>query len=55
MAAGIGYAGTLAMGQATLLYFERGKRQPGPGEVSDLKTRALEEAQGFLSRLRQRP
>lgn len=55
VAAGIGYAGTLAMGQATLIYFERGKLQPGPGEVSDLKTRAIEEAQGFLSRLRQRP
>ncbi len=50
----IGYAGTLAMGRATVLYFERGKKEPGPGERSEIMRRAREEAEAFLSRLRRR-
>ncbi len=50
----IGYAGTLAMGRATVLYFERGKKEPGPGERSEIMRRAREEAEAFLSRIRRR-
>ena len=50
----IGYAGTLAMGRATILYFERGKKEIGPGERSEILHRASEEAKVFLSRLRRR-
>lgn len=46
----IGYAGTLAMGRTTVLYFERGRRQPGEGEVSDIRLRAAEEAREFVAR-----
>ena len=49
-AAAVGYAGTLAMGRAAILYFERGKQQPGPRERNELSRRALEEAKAFLSR-----
>ena len=52
-AGAIGYAGTLAMGRAALLYFERG-RQPESGELSDIRRRAQEEAKSFFSRLRRR-
>ena len=50
----IGYAGTLVMGRATILYFERGKEEPKPGEASELRRRVLEEAEDFLSRARRR-
>ena len=50
----VGYAGTLAMGRATILYFERGKREPDPGELSRIRHRAQEETKTFLSRLRRR-
>ena len=49
-AAAVGYAGTLAMGRAAILYFERGKQQPGPRERNEISRRALEEAKAFLSR-----
>ena len=53
-AAAIGYAGTVAMGRATMLYFERGKQKPGEGEISEIRQRAIEEAKVFVSRLRRR-
>ncbi|MDP9454335.1 MAG: DUF697 domain-containing protein [Actinomycetota bacterium] len=50
----IGYAGTVAMGRAAILYFERGGVQPGPGERSEILRRAQEEAKAFASRIRRR-
>lgn len=50
----IGYAGTLAMGRATMLYFERGKQEVGQKEMSEIKQRAIKEAEAFVSRLRNR-
>jgi uncharacterized protein (DUF697 family) len=52
--AAIGYAGTLAMGRASVLYFERGKRELSPGERSEILRRASEEAKVFISRIRRR-
>jgi uncharacterized protein (DUF697 family) len=53
-AAVIGYAGTVAMGRATMLYFERGKQKLAEEEVSEIRRRAIEEAKVFVSRLRRR-
>lgn len=53
-AAVIGYAGTIAMGRATTLYFERGKQHVGEGEMSEIRRRAVAEAENFVSRLRNR-
>ena len=53
-AAAIGYAGTVAMGRATMLYFERDKQKLGEGEISEIRERAIEEAKVFVSRLRRR-
>jgi uncharacterized protein (DUF697 family) len=53
-AAVIGYAGTVAMGRATMLYFERGKQELEEGEIADIRRRAVEEAKVFVSRLRRR-
>jgi uncharacterized protein (DUF697 family) len=53
-AAAIGYAGTVAMGRAVMLYFERGKQELGEGEISEIRQRAIEEAKVFVSRLRRR-
>ncbi len=50
----IGYAGTVAMGRATILYFERGGVAPGPAERSEILRRAQEEAKAFASRVRRR-
>ena len=50
----IGYAGTLAMGRATILYFERGKKEPDPAERSEILRRAREEAEAFVARLHRR-
>lgn len=50
----IGYAGTVAMGRASILYFERGKVEPGPAEKSEILRRAQDEAKAFVSRLRRR-
>ena len=50
----IGYAGTVAMGRAAILYFERGKVEPGPAERSEILRRAREEAKAFVSRARRR-
>ncbi len=52
--AAIGYAGTLAMGRATILYFERGKKEIAPGERSEILRRASEEAKTIISRMRHR-
>jgi uncharacterized protein (DUF697 family) len=53
-AAAIGYAGTVAMGRATMLYFERGKQKLEEGEIAEIRRRALEEARVFVSHLRRR-
>jgi uncharacterized protein (DUF697 family) len=53
-AAAIGYAGTLAMGRSTMLYFERGGQKVGAEEMEVIKGRAAEEAKTFVSRLRRR-
>src|SRR5215216_2073225 len=50
----IGYAGTVAMGRATVLYFERGKQRVGDEEFAEIRRRAVEEAEAFISRLRRR-
>lgn len=50
----IGYAGTLAMGRSAMLYFERGKREPHPEELSKIRRWASEETKAFLSRVRRR-
>ena len=53
-AAAIGYAGTVAMGRATVLYFERDKQSVGEEELSEIRRRAIEEAEAFISRFRRR-
>jgi uncharacterized protein (DUF697 family) len=53
-AAVIGYAGTVAMGRSTILYFERGGQKVGAEEMEQIKHRATEEAKTFVSRLRHR-
>lgn len=50
----IGYAGTLAMGRTAILYFERGKRELDPEELSKIRNWAYEETKTFLSRWRRR-
>ena len=52
--AAIGYAGTLAMGRSTMLYFERGGQKVGAEEMEGIRDRAAEEAKAFVSRLRRR-
>jgi uncharacterized protein (DUF697 family) len=46
--AAIGYAGTLAMGRAAVLYFERGKKEPESEALSEIRRRALGEAKDFF-------
>ena len=53
-AAVLGYAGTVAMGRATILYFERGGQKVGQKEMSNIQHRATEEAKTFVSRLRRK-
>jgi uncharacterized protein (DUF697 family) len=53
-AAAIGYAGTIAMGRATILYFERGGQRVGEKEMSEIRHHALEEGKAFVSRIRRR-
>ncbi len=52
VAGAIGYAGTLAMGRAAMLYFERGGSKPGDKEMAEIKRRATEEAKQFIERRR---
>jgi uncharacterized protein (DUF697 family) len=51
-AAAIGYAGTVAMGRSTMLYFERGGQKVGQEEMEEIRRRATEEAKGFVARFR---
>ena len=53
-AAAIGYAGTITMGRATVLYFERGGQRVGQKEMAGIQRRAAEEAKIFVSRFRRR-
>lgn len=50
--AGIGYAGTLAVGRAAILYFERGKKELESVELAGIRRRAAKEARAFVSRMR---
>lgn len=52
--AAIGYAGTVAMGRAAILYFEGGKEKLESGQLAEIRARALEEARVFVSRMRGR-
>ncbi len=52
--AALGYAGTLAMGRATVLYFERGHQKVGAEEMERIRERAAREAKGFVDRMRER-
>jgi uncharacterized protein (DUF697 family) len=52
--AAIGYAGTVAMGRAAVLYFERGGQRVGEKEMSEIRHHALEEGKAFVSRIRRR-
>jgi hypothetical protein len=45
---------TIAMGRATILYFERGGQRVGEREMAEIRRRALEEGRTFVSRLRRR-
>ncbi len=53
-AAAIGYAGTVAMGRSTMLYFERGGQKVGQKETEEIRRRAAEEAKNFVARFRHR-
>ncbi len=53
-AAAIGYAGTIAMGRSTMLYFERGGQKIGQKETEEIQRRATEEAKAFVARLTRR-
>ena len=53
-AAVIAYAGTVAMGRSSILYFERGGQRGGGREMTEIRTRALKEGKSFVSRLRRR-
>lgn len=52
--AAIGYAGTVAMGRSTMLYFERGGQKVGQEEMEQIQRRAADEAKAFVSRMRRR-
>ena len=53
-AAAIGYAGTVAMGRSTMLYFERGGQKVGEEEMEQIRRRATEEAKSFVARFARR-
>jgi uncharacterized protein (DUF697 family) len=50
----IAYAGTVTMGRASILYFERGGQQVGEKEMASIRGRALKEGKAFVSRLRRK-
>jgi uncharacterized protein (DUF697 family) len=52
--AAMGYAGTVAMGRATVLYFERGAHKLGEREIATIRERAAEEGKAFVGRWRER-
>jgi hypothetical protein len=37
-----------------MLYFERGKQEVGEGEMSEIRRRAIAEAENFVARFRDR-
>ena len=43
----IAFTGTLVMGRATIIYFERGKRQPDEDDVEKIKQQAEEDARRY--------
>lgn len=53
-AAVIGYAGTVAMGRSTILYFERGGQKVGEKEMEQIRNRATQEAKAFVTRMRRK-
>ena len=50
----IAYAGTVAMGRSSILYFERGGQRVGEKEMAEIRRRALKEGKSFVSRLRRK-
>ena len=50
----IAYAGTVAMGRSSILYFERGGQRVGEKEMAEIRRRALKEGRTFVSRLRRK-
>src|SRR5215207_4917133 len=50
----IAYAGTVAMGRSSILYFERGGQRVGEKEMAEIRRRALKEGRSFVSRLRRK-
>jgi uncharacterized protein (DUF697 family) len=50
----IAYAGTVAMGRSSILYFERGGQRVGEKEMAEIRRRALNEGKTFVSRLRRK-
>src|SRR5919199_680311 len=50
----IAYAGTVAMGRSSILYFERGGQKVGEKEMAEIRRRALKEGKTFVSRLRRK-
>jgi uncharacterized protein (DUF697 family) len=50
----IAYAGTVAMGRSSILYFERGGQKVGEKEMEQIRARALKEGKTFVSRLRRK-
>src|SRR5215211_6439500 len=50
----IAYAGTVAMGRSSILYFERGGQRVGEKEMAEIRSRALKEGRSFVSRLRRK-
>ena len=48
----IGYAATLAVGRAAIVYFERGKKKPEPEQLAEIRRSARKEAGDFLARIR---
>jgi uncharacterized protein (DUF697 family) len=48
----MGYAATLAVGRAAVLYFERDKKEPKPEQLSEIRRWARKEGEDFLARIR---
>ena len=42
------------MGRSAILYFERGKQEIGAEEKAGIRSRAIEEAKAFVSRMRRK-
>ena len=50
----IAYAGTVTMGRASILYFERDGQKVGEEEIANIRSRTLKEGKSFVSRLRRK-